>query len=68
MTDEEFAAANLNPDMAQIVEMAKARRNGLIRGLPKVVGVGDSLADDFIALTTIYVQDFRVAGVPSVPA
>jgi hypothetical protein len=56
MTDEEFAAANLNPDMAQIIEMAKARRNGRIPGLPKVVGVGDSLKG-----ATVYYDDGTIS-------
>ena len=56
MTDEEFAAANPNPDMAQIVKMAKVRRNGLMPGLQKVVGVGDSLNG-----ATVYYDDGTVS-------
>ncbi len=41
-----------DPVLAQVVKMARARRDGLIPGLPKVIGVGDSLKH-----STVYYDD-----------
>ena len=41
-----------DPVLAQVVKMARARRDGLIPGLPKVIGVGDSLKG-----ATVYYDD-----------